>query len=262
MGLAMIARGADVDEPWLMPERFAATPGATLQFYFVTSDELPAWKTTLSGENVMSARWFALSGQAGDLVLIERAGEPLRFSAALAAPDVVAVSVNLKPERIEISPEAVESYLREINADPSVRFSWQNDPGRGRWQELRSRFSKTFVRVGEPTAGARGWEEPMGFALELVPRRDPTDLREGDSLPVRVFNNGRPVAGIAVQFLTARGNREHVDFTDAQGGATAVLDRAGIWVIQCMTVIRSKGGDDPWESYRAAMTVRAKSSPP
>ena len=262
LGLAMIVRGAEATEPWLLPERFTATPGATLQFHFAGSDDLPDGKTPLTVENVLSARWFAYPGRSGDLAVVERPGGPLRFSAALAAPGVVTVSVSFKAERTEIGPGEVESYLREINADSSVRTAWLNEPRRGRWQELRSRFAKTFVRVGEPTAGTGGWEEPVGGNLELVPRRDPTDLLEGDSLPLRVLSNGRPLAGIAVQFVAAGGNREHIEFTDERGWVTAVLDRAGIWLIQGITMTRSSGGGEPWVSCRAAMTVRAKSNSP
>ena len=44
---------------------------------------------------------------------------------------------------------------------------------------------KTFVRVGESGAD-RSWEQPVGIALEIVPAKDPTALRAGDELTVRL----------------------------------------------------------------------------
>lgn len=53
-------------------------------------------------------------------------------------------------------------------------------------------FAKTYVRCGEPDGKFIG---RVGLPLELVPVQDPTALKQGDTLTLKVFRNGRRYTG-------------------------------------------------------------------
>src|SRR4029079_1199771 len=88
-------------------------------------------------------------------------------------------------------------YLAEIGAPPSVRQRYLAAPAPRRWRETYTKHAKTFVRVGEPGAD-RSWAESLGLAFELVPESDPTALRPGQELAVRLLRAGKPAAGMAI----------------------------------------------------------------
>ena len=57
------------------------------------------------------------------------------------------------------------------------------------WQETYAKHAKTFVRVWR-SEGDRSWAEPVGLRLEFVLEVDPTALKNGDEIVVRLLRNG------------------------------------------------------------------------
>jgi uncharacterized GH25 family protein len=111
----------------------------------------------------------------------------------------------------------------------------------------------------EPAAEERAWAEPLGLALEIVPERDPTTLRVGDALPVRVLRGGQPLAGFALGYVSSGETREHVAVTDAEGRATAMLDVRGTWLVHGTDLRRAVGAiDREWESDFTTMVVAVR----
>ena len=139
-----------------------------------------------------------------------------------------------------------------------VRTTWAAVPEPRRWRELYVKNTKTFVRVGEPPAGDRAWAEPLGLRLEIMPERDPTALRVGDDLPVRVLHGGKPFARFTVAFVAAGEKKEHLTITDAEGRAHAVLDTAGAWLVHGTDLRPVMRKDLEWESDFTTMVVEAK----
>jgi hypothetical protein len=168
---------------------------------------------------------------------------------------VAVVAVDLKPRVLDLSPDKIELYLREIHAGEALRAIWAAIPEPRRWRERYSKHTKTFVRIGESGAGEAGWAQPVGAALEIVPERNPSILRVGDVLSVCVLRAGVPIAGFAISFVAAGEIREHVAFTDKEGRAQATLDAPGAWLIHGMDLRRVVSGELEWESNFATMIV-------
>lgn len=56
---------------------------------------------------------------------------------------------------------------------------------------LNRMWAKAIVNVGESRGHA--FSKPLGHGLEIVPLKDPTDLRANDYLPVKILLNGEPL---------------------------------------------------------------------
>jgi hypothetical protein len=107
--------------------------------------------------------------------------------------------------------------------------AWMAEPGIATCRvALDATYAKAIVRVG--AADDRSWSEPVGLGLEIVPLGDPTRLRAGDSLAVRVLANGRPLAGSSLRAV-ARGRPPSSVTTDVDGEATLALGAGGPWLI-------------------------------
>ncbi|MBI3516888.1 MAG: DUF4198 domain-containing protein [Proteobacteria bacterium] len=61
-----------------------------------------------------------------------------------------------------------------------------------------SRWSVKFAKA-VVSAGASGFDRPVGHDLEIVPLADPLAVRAGETLPVRVLFGGKPLAGAQVE---------------------------------------------------------------
>ena len=155
LALTMGLVAAEARETWLQPERFAATPGATLLFDLTSADGFGGLGTAIPRERV--ARTCGRLG-AADLTLgVGTAAErSWQFPVTLTRPGVAVVGVELQPRLRELEPEKIETYFREIHAGDDVREVWAAVPVPRRWREKQGMHAKTFVRVGEPAAEGLG----------------------------------------------------------------------------------------------------------
>jgi hypothetical protein len=124
-------------------------------------------------------------------------------------------------------------YLHVEGLTPALkereRLHWMDRDG----SEIYSRHAKTLIQVSASEIDARPVTQPLGLPLEIVPEVNPYTEPKSNSLPIRVFYEGRTLAGALVK-LTAL---EHDDTpfethrTDAAGRATFTLPREGAWLL-------------------------------
>lgn len=95
--------------------------------------------------------------------------------------------------------------------------------------ERYGRVAKTLVRVGE--GGGRMPLTPLGAPLEIVPEADPWS--DPTRLPVRVYWQGRPLAGALIKLTDLARDDEPVSEirTDAAGRARFFLPRQSRWML-------------------------------
>jgi hypothetical protein len=99
--------------------------------------------------------------------------------------------------------------------------------------ERYGRVSKALIQVGPVDAASqRRALHPLGLPLEIVPERSPYAGRATD-LPVRVFYQGRPLAGALVKMTDLAHDAEPVEShrTDASGRARFSLPSHGAWLL-------------------------------
>lgn len=123
-------------------------------------------------------------------------------------------------------------------------------PGR----ELYSRYSKLLLGAGEQAT------QPLGHTLEIVPEKDPSSLKPGEGLAVRVLFRGQPLADAQIAAVYAGAVlKAHewpgVTRTDAQGRAVLQLDRAGLWYARMIYMVPAQGDPEiDWRSFFATLT--------
>ena len=258
--LATVMLGAvpgGAHDTWLLPERFAATPGATLRFDLTSAAAFTGPESAVSPDRVEQAR-FRLGAELRNLTSGGITEKTLGFTATFARPGVAVVAVDLKPKLRELSPDKIEDYFRKIYAGEALRSAWKAIPEPRRWRERYGEYTKTFVEIGEPGAEETGWAQPVGAALEIIPERNPAVLKVGDVMTVRVLRDGARLAGFALGFVAAGGTREHVVFTDSKGQAEATLDALGTWLIHGTDLRRVVSDELEWESDFVTMTVEVR----
>jgi uncharacterized GH25 family protein len=255
--VAMATLGLRAHDTWLQPDRFAATPGAVVTLDLTSSDGFVGFQTAIQPERVARALGKLAGGELAPSVP-SATEKTLRFSATVTRPGIAVLGVELRPRLLELAADKIEVYFREIHAGDELREAWAVVPEPKRWRESYVKHAKTFVRVGEPAADDRGWAEPLGLGLEIIPERDPTKLQAGEALPVRVLRGGKPLAGFALGYVSEGETREHVAMTDAEGRASATLDVKGVWLVHGTDLRRVVAADREWESDFTTMVVEVR----
>lgn len=239
------------ENAWLRPERFGATPGATLWVEARRGTEFAA-----SAQPVGAADLTALEGRLdGEALMIAPTSGP-QFLVTLPRPGVAVLRGQIRDQQRSVPRNSIERYLQALHASDEIRAAWQVVPTSGEWRERISWAIKAFVRVGEPDLTDLGWKKPGEWPIELVPEQDPTQLRADERFSVKVFRNGRPAAGVVITFLSWGEDREHVCLSDHEGTATARLDYRGVWRIEVVGMRQTSPSD--WQTSVMAMTVETR----
>lgn len=246
LALAMLAPGpAAAHAFWIEPSAFwLAKPGL--------------WSARLMvGSESEHDRWGAPLGQVSRLVRHGPGGqEDLRAALCppqdevdarlrLAAPGRHLIALETRDALQELPAERFNAFAREeglvlATADRARRQA-EDRPGR----EAYSRRAKVLVQVGPPGPAAEAVATArLGHKLEIVPERDPLALPAGEPLPLRLYFEGRPLAGATVELISldVLGGRLTRQVTDAEGRARLKLPRVGSWLVNA---IWSKPVDRP-----------------
>jgi uncharacterized GH25 family protein len=92
---------------------------------------------------------------------------------------------------------------------------------------------KAIVNVGEGTGNV---DVNAGHPMEIIPLKNPIDLRSGDYMPVQVLFNGKPFQGdifaTFAGFSTEENAFAYACKTDKQGKGKIKILQPGVWMIK------------------------------
>ena len=122
------------------------------------------------------------------------------------------------------------------------------------------RDAKILIRAGD--GPSEHVTKPVGLAAELVPDTDLTRAKIGDTIGVRLFADGKPIAGAQVNLTAAApgpiASRVTRTRTDAAGRARLTIANQGPYLLTSVHMVRREGeaGEQPadWESYWCSLT--------
>ncbi|MBK5186647.1 MAG: DUF4198 domain-containing protein [Gemmatimonadaceae bacterium] len=256
--LAVVAR-ASAHDTWLIsatnfgrvgvPFRLDLTSGATFPI-----DDFPIVQTRVARAVVREGAVIRpLPRPATKPVTLEYLWTP-------RAAGVSTIGIELRPTTLVLDPKLIDDYLGEIDASDDIRATWKSLGGKQKWTEAYSKHAMTFVRIAPARRDSdwtadKHWRRPLGLALELVPERDPTALRAGDTLVVRVLRNGVPLAGFSVGAMREGRSKATFFHTDAAGRAGVIVDADGRWLLNGTSLRRSATGATVWESDFVTATI-------
>ena len=179
---------------------------------------------------------------------------------------VASVGIELQPKTLVLEPRLIDEYLSEIDASDAIRATWKSLGEKQKWTESYTKHAMTFVRIAPAKSDSawiadKSWTRPLGLALEIVPERDPTALRAGDTLVVRVLRRGVPVPGFSVGAIREGRSKAIFFHTDAAGRARVIVDADGRWLLNGTSLRRSTSGKTVWESDFITATVHVAPRP-
>jgi uncharacterized GH25 family protein len=139
-----------------------------------------------------------------------------------------------------------EQFLRDEGLDGAIKVQAQRPQN-----ERFYRCAKALVDAGSAHTGTV--DVPLGFTLELVPRKLP---RAGDELPLTLLFRGKPAANVLVVAMSKSDPEKAVRArTDARGRVTLRIGHNGFWMIKAVHMQPAPAGSGAdWESWWASLT--------
>jgi uncharacterized GH25 family protein len=245
-------------DTWLVADRTKATPNTIITLDLTSGMAFPALEAAPKRERVGNAS-CRLAGQTFEISDISAGAKSLQFKTKLSAEGIATLWIKLPPRTIELKPEQVKEYLDEVSAPELLRKQWNEMKEPRRWRESYTKHPKTFVRVGNP-ASDQSWNAPVGMFLEIIPEKDPTALRAGDDFPVQVLKDGKPLAGFALNAVSAGETKGETRLTDSSGRATFRMSRDGRWLLRGTNLRKSDRPNIDFQSDFATLTIEVGSN--
>jgi hypothetical protein len=164
-------------------------------------------------------------------------------------------AVETNPKLITLSAADFNAYLvsdglAHIYLLRSKEMSL-DQPGKERY----SKSPKVIVKVGN---GGGNPCRIVGLPLEIIPLRDPFALKAGDTLPVRVLFQSKPLseANLGWDVPDDGEAASGTVRTDAKGEALIPIRQLGLMTIRLTHMTRPKTAEYEWESFWTTLTFR------
>jgi uncharacterized GH25 family protein len=236
---------------WIEPSSFHPEPGARVAVQLRVGEHLQGDPVARDPGRIER---FAVVGAAGEARVGGVAGaDPAGWLSAPASPGLYWIVYDSNHASVEQTAEKFDRYLGEEGLE---RIRALGPSKTGTVKEIYSRCAKSLLSVG---GTGTGWDRALGLELELVPERNPYDLKTGETLPMRLLYRGKPLDGALVVAIPAAAPETKVSArTDAQGRCELRLDRPGLWLIKTVHMVpappapEDTGAD--WESLWASVT--------
>lgn len=253
---------------WLVPSAFDIGQGGTVQVRGQTSSRFPTSESAVTVDRVAEARLIS-KGSAEPITGLSIQGNSLRLRHRPRRAGQYAVAVSLKPRSIR---ESVANFLRylELEGAPEARRRLEADgtlAGRDSVTRRYAKYAKTFVQVGR--GGPRGYGEVAGHPLELVPVRDPSTLRRGDTLRFRLLYRGAPLANAHLTAGAVAHTASSLEspavvspdtalVTSREGEIVVRLGAGGLWNVRGIHIAPADAGSGAdWDTHWTSIVFHA-----
>lgn len=242
---------------WIEPSAFAPAPGQRITVRLRVGQSFHG--DPVPRDPALIER-FDTVGASGALPVIGIAGREPAGYAAFAAPGLYWIVYGSTPSKVELAAPKFEEYLALEGLETISALRAKRGQSGAGVKERFSRCAKAAIRVG---GGGPGFNSVQGLTLELVPDVDPTGLKPGDELPLRLLYRGKPLAGALVVALPRdRPDGKVSARSDAKGRVKLRLERGGDWLVKAVHMIPAPADSGvDWESFWASLTFATPKMP-
>lgn len=143
-------------------------------------------------------------------------------------------------------PEILENRKRDQELEIDGRYRY-------------SKYVKTIIQVGNKQTD--NYKTVLGYAVEMIPQKNPYKLKKGDSIEILCLKDGKPLVGQTVLSGYESGGKmaaEKSVRSDDKGIIKIKLDGAGKWYAKFINMVKI---DDPklnYESKWSTLTFEIK----
>jgi uncharacterized GH25 family protein len=243
---------------FLMPSSFHVSPGERITVALHNGDSFPDSEGPPALQRLRDVALHA-GGLQYNVTNIRVDDKRAIGDARIPAKGSLILTARTIPNFIELKAEAFEKYLKGEGMSQIIEWRKERGESEKPGREIYSKYVKAILRSGGN--GDDGFGKVVGFAVELIPEKDPYALKAGESMPVRLLWRGKPASGIMVEAAIAPSagggpaESRQIGRTDAAGRVSIHLNKAGKWRVHAIAMERCQ---DPakadWESFWATLT--------
>lgn len=246
---------------WLVPDAVAVGKGADILIRGQTSSAFPTSESAVTVDRVTDARVIGAADEENIAARsIEGLSLLLRHRPRSAGQKVIGVSLGWR--NVSETAESFRRYLVLEGAEDALkRYEQAGTLPTAPIVRRYAKYAKTVVEFGD---GPRAFARTLGHPLEFVPLADPSALRAGSSLRVRILFQGMPRAKARVHagIAPAKGRppAKDLELLSSEDGIVMVpVAASGLWNVRAIHVTPTPAGvGADWEVHWASFVFSVK----
>jgi hypothetical protein len=241
--LAAAGTGVFAHDTWFAPRASSNPPEVALMLG--TGNHFPLYESGVGFEYLVRSgcRSAAQGGKPIALHRVDDAPTALWLRAPARNDQALSCWAQLQPFEVQLAPDKIAIYLKDIQASPQVRQQWAQMSARGvPWKERYTKHARIELR---PDAGAA---LPVDMAMDVLLESPQRPLQQGQELQFRVLRDGQPLPDFAVEMRNEGSPLGLWRKTDAQGRVSIVAPLPGRWVLRGTDLRLSDSEPDLWVS--------------
>ena len=258
----LLAGQAMAHDFWIEPSSFSPAPGQTVAVRLLVGEQLkgdPVARPPSEGLH----RFIVVESASRDSANLpgRTGGDPAAWL-RLTRPGLHIIGFHGKHSALELGPEKFNAYLKEEGLEAVLKKRAERGESNRDAREIYSRCAKSLL-VSGPANAADG-DRLLGFPLELVAESNPSSLRLGAPVALRLLYLGRPLSGaLIVALQRERAQERTMARSDAYGRVRLPLQRGGTWLVKAVHMVAApKSSGAEWESLWASLTFEMPSPVP
>lgn len=242
---------------WIVPGKFVLQPGEKVRVFVNSGDEYPKSDSLLGRYRVQSFDLMTASGKS-PVDHLATNGKSLTAEVAIPTKGTAVLALAVEPRLVRLKAEDFNAYLKEDGLPQILAEREQKGELDRPVIERYTKWAKAVLEVGQ--SGDEVWRQPVGHRMEIVPEKNPYQVRPGEKLPVRVLYEGKAISGLTVSGGSADGPRNELrSVTDSGGRARVTIRSPGRWYLRTIHMIRlPEESPIHWESFWATLTFEVK----
>jgi len=252
--LAMVTTTSFAHDTWIVCDPAVVPAGRALSVRITSGEKFPTLAVAPDADRIAKAEW-RIGSRTGTIDTFKPEANCLVASGRVSTDGVGVIIVEFKPKEIELTPDQVTAYFDEIGAAEGVRKAYEQDGASAGFTETYTKHAKSYVRigVGGDASGALG---PVGFSIDFLPDSDPTALKVGDTLAIKVIRGGDELESSPIRVVCGATGQSTVLRTNKAGMVVVDVAAPGWWLVSATQIRRESAGT--WESDFTTMTFHVE----
>lgn len=233
IGLAC-AGPASAHDTWFAPQ-----PGGVLALG--TGNRFPVTELAVDDKFLAKRGCFTADGTPTALEKL-RFTEKATLLRAKSAAAALTCFVQLEPFEIELPPDKIDVYFKEIRPSAAALAAWADLKARG------LPFKERYTKSARIDLGGEVSTHTTGTAMDVLRVSPRGALTVGSTAVFQVLQGGRPLPDFAVELVNERSPLGLWHRTDAEGRISARLPLPGRWLLRGTELRLSASDATTWES--------------
>ena len=242
-------------EFWLDPGTYYYKKGDVLKLKFLVGEDFNGENWTGNDTKVNTLVLHRDSGYSHSIAKLVSAAKGDSLSIPLEQDGTQMICFNSNNSFISLPAKEFNAYLAEDQLTDALSYRQKNRENDSTGREFYQRSVKTIFQVG--TRFTSTASNKTGLPLDIIPLSNPYQLKEDDSLSVRVLFRGELLRN---QFMVVWHRNRSIFLkvqyrTDANGEIRFPVMPRSRWMVSTVKMVRlEKAAGADWQSYWGSLT--------